>query len=267
MIKPLTIKDKDDVLTFAYQNEHENLFIIGSFQLYKNPFEVNDFWGFFEDANLIGLAVYFKQFGNLVINTSSKAIIDQFVDHAVKKGIKPDCVAAYKKYADPTIEHLKKHKIIPKKLSEETVFKLDRNDFINFSTGEEQQSNESDIDEIILLSRKIFENDHSQKITEKDRKKITPKREFILKKDGKIIAKANIHGVSKNYFQIGGVATLPEYRNKGYAKQVVSYLCDFHFKMEIPHALLFTDNSNLAAQAVYKKIGFRPFDQFVIADY
>ncbi len=266
MIKHLTIKEKKKVLTFAHENEHENLFIIGSFQIYKNPFEVNNFWGFFENGKLKGLAVYFRQFGNLVINAPTK-IIDQLVDNAVQRGIKPKCVAAYKKYADPTVKCLKQHNIIPNKISQETVFKLDQNDFQNFSKGEEEQATKSDIDKIILLNRNIFENNDNQKITGKDREKITPKREFILKKDNKIVAKANIHGVSKNYFQIGGVATLPEHRNKGYSKQTISYLCNFHFQMGIPHALLFTDNNNLAARAVYKKIGFRPFDSFVIADY
>ncbi len=267
MIKSLTLKDKEEVLSFAYQHEHENLFIIGSFQIYKNPFEVNDFWGFFENEKLTGLAIYFKKFGNLVINAPTEKIINELVDQAVEKRIEPKCVAAYKKYADPTINRLKRHNIIPKKISEETVFKLDQKDFNNFSKGEEQQASESDMDEIILLGRIVFENNTNPKITKKDREKITPKREFILKKDGIIVAKANIHGVSTNHFQIGGVATLREYRNKGYAKQVVSYLCNFHFQMGIPHALLFTDNNNLAAQSVYKKIGFRPFDQFVIADY
>ncbi len=267
MIRPLTIQDKEAVLAFAYKHEHENLFIIGSFQIYKNPFEVNDFWGFFEKGKMKGLAVYFKRFGNLVINAPTKKNIEKLVDQAVKKGVEPKCIAAYKKYADPTINRLKQHKIIPKKISEETVFKLDQKDFNNFSKGEEQQAAESDMDEIILLGRIVFENNDNPKITKKDREKITPKREFIIKKDGKLVAKANIHGISRNYFQIGGVATLPEYRNKGYAKQVVSYLCNFHFQMGIPHALLFTDNNNKAAQSVYKKIGFNPFDQFVIADY
>jgi len=79
--------------------------------------------------------------------------------------------------------------------------------------------------------------------------------------------KTNIHGISKQYFQIGGVFTDEDYRQKGYAKQVISALCRYYFNKGIKTALLFTDKTNYPAQKLYKNIGFKPADHFIIAEY
>ncbi|QQR83481.1 GNAT family N-acetyltransferase [Candidatus Peregrinibacteria bacterium] len=82
-----------------------------------------------------------------------------------------------------------------------------------------------------------------------------------------IVSRANPHGVSNHYFQIGGVGTLKEHRDKGYAKQVVSALCRHYFDQDVPFALLFTAEHNAAAQSVYGSLGFKPDGEFVIARY
>ncbi len=85
--------------------------------------------------------------------------------------------------------------------------------------------------------------------------------------DNRIVAKANIHGSSRNYFQIGGVGTLAAYRNRGYAKQVMSALCRHYFSSGLPFGLLFTGKDNGAAQKVYRDLGFKEVDEFIIAEY
>jgi len=264
MIKNLTLYHKKQVLDFCYKREKENLFVIGSFSNYKNTFEENKFLGFFENNNLVGIGVLFQRFGNYVINADSEELTKKLLDYAVKNNFQINHIAAFKKYTSIMVErlqniHNKKFKIF----RDETVFILDKKNFKNFSKGNEKIATAKNIDELVIFTT----GKKCQEITEKDRKTIFPFQEFIIKKYGKIISKANTHGISKNYFQIGGVGTLEKYRNQGYAKQVVSKICDYYFAKGIKYGLLFTANNNLPALKLYKKIGFEPVDEFAIAEF
>jgi len=262
MTRKLTIKDKKQILDFCYKSEKENLFVIGSFKFYKNPFKENIYWGYFENKKITGLAVYFGRFGNFVINAPKTTIINELLDEGMDEQIKIEAVAAFKKYAKPMLLRLKqKYKLIPKKHSDEYVLILNKKNFKDFSEGDERQAAKKDIDELARLNSGI------NFINESERKKIFPKNEFIIRKNGKIISKANLHGVSKNYFQIGGVVTLKKYRREGYAQRVVSSLCNFHFNKGLKYGLLFTGKNNFAAQNLYKKLGFKLVDEFIIAEY
>lgn len=265
MIKKLTTKHKKQVLEFVYKRERENLFIIGSFKNYKNTFKENDFFGYFEDKKLIGLGVNFRRYDNYVINAKRKKIINELLDYAIKKGVKIETIAAFKRYAQPMVDRLQKiYKIKPKKrLSYETVYTLKQKDFKDFSEGGEETATKKDVDEIITFTYGKKKKD----ITSKDRSRIYPQTEFIIRDRNKIASKGNIHGVSNKYFQIGGVGTLKKHRRKGYAIRVISYLCKHYFNQGIKYGLLFTGNDNLAAQRLYKKIGFKPVDEFIIAEY
>lgn len=263
-IKKLAQKDKKEVLDFAYKNEKENLFVIGSFKNYKKPFTANDYYGYFQDNKLTGLAVLFKRFGNFVIHAENKKIIEELVDYGRSKKLKIEVIAAFKKYAEIMMNRLKKtHSIKPKNVSRQTVYVLTKKDFTDFSKGTEEIATQKDIDEIACFNT----GKKANKITDADRKKIFPYQEFILRIDGKIVSKANIHGVSKKYFQIGGIGTLKSHQKKGYAKRAVSSLCKHYFRKGIKYGLLFADNDNIFAKKVYNSIGFKPDDEFMIIEY
>ncbi len=264
MIKILSIKNKEEILEFCYERERENLFAIGSFSNYEHPFSRVKYYGCFDEGKMVGLATYYIRHKNLVINAAQGEVIDELVDFAIKDKIEVEFVANFEKYALPTIKRLKdKHGITAKKISYETVYVLSKEEFKDFSEGDEEIGTAKDIDEIV----RVQNGDEKKEITDKERAKIIPNQEFILRKEGKIVSKANIHGVSKHYFQIGGVGTRKEFRGKGYAKQVVSNLCKTYFNEGKNFALLFTDNENNSAIAVYKKLGFKPVDKFIIARY
>jgi len=264
MIRKLTMQDKEEVLKFAYQKERENLFVLGSFDIYEDPFKENIFWGFFDEGKMTGLATFFSRFGNLVVNTVEIEVIDALVDEAVKSGVKPKVTACFANYAKRIIERLEKHGIAAKKVGQEVVYTLAGADFVDFSGGDGEIASEKDVDEIARFN---VDQEWDDEVTDEARQKIFPSREFIVRVDGKIVSKANIHGVSKNYFQIGGVGTLPSERRKGYAAKAVSFLCKTHFAKGVGTAILFTGVDNNAARKLYEKIGFRPAGEFIIAEF
>ncbi|QHX43310.1 GNAT family N-acetyltransferase [Treponema vincentii] len=81
--------------------------------------------------------------------------------------------------------------------------------------------------------------------------------EYIYKvsADGHIVAKAGTNAQGFHWFQIGGVYTLPAYRNKGLAAAAVAHLINTH-SAEAHGFALFVKTANTAALRVYKKLGF-----------
>ena len=64
--------------------------------------------------------------------------------------------------------------------------------------------------------------------------------------------------------QIGGVWTAPALRGRGYARCAVAGSLQTARERGVLHAVLFTGETNPAAQAAYVAIGFRPVGDYAI---
>lgn len=262
VIREFTPSDQQVILNFAYQREKENMFVIGSFKAYPNPFEVNTYLGYYENDKLIGLGTFFGRWADIVINAQNTKVINALVDEFIARDLIVENIAAFKRYGMPTVKRLREHGIEPTVLREETVHLLTEETFTDFSTGEAVKATPDDIDDMIRLGHIVDGKDASQKITEKERKRVLPDYEWHLRKNGKIISKANIHATSENYAQIGGVMTHPDHQGKGYAKQTVSVVCKYWIERG-KDIILFVRNDNEPALKVYHAIGFQPIDDYL----
>lgn len=268
MIRKLTPKDKETVLRFAYRRERENLFVAGSFNTYKKPFTSCYYLGYFDGDKLTGLCTVFKLWGSFVINAPQKKIIEALVDFVVKNKVRFTTIPSWQPCAGAMVKRLKQaHGILPKKISYQKVMVLGRSHFHDFSTGAAKMATARNIDGIVRFTRTNSGGNSNREISKKDRSKVRPNETFVLKRGGKIVSMANIHGYSNRYFQIGGVGTLKEYRGKGFAKQVVSRLCRYFFRKGLKFGLLFVDRTNTPAKKVYRAIGFKPVGDFLVAKY
>ncbi len=73
--------------------------------------------------------------------------------------------------------------------------------------------------------------------------------------DGNITAMASRWGGDNGYCKIASVYTLPEFRRKGYAMNLVHHICK-EIISEGLTPILYTDESYTASNECYKKIGF-----------
>ena len=78
---------------------------------------------------------------------------------------------------------------------------------------------------------------------------------FALISDDRIVSKAYTNAIGKNWIQIGGVYTLFQFRQNGYAALTVSTLCKRILQAH-KNISLFVKTKNLPAQQLYQKIGF-----------
>lgn len=84
--------------------------------------------------------------------------------------------------------------------------------------------------------------------------------------DGQVVAKAGTNARGFSFAQLGGVYTVTDVRNRGIAEQVLSVLLQELFE-EGTGASLFVKKDNIAAIALYRKLGFTLRDEFKIAYY
>ena len=78
---------------------------------------------------------------------------------------------------------------------------------------------------------------------------------FALISDDRIVSKAYTNAIGKNWIQIGGVYTLFQFRQNGYAALTVSTLCKRILQAH-KNISLFVKIKNFPAQQLYQKIGF-----------
>jgi RimJ/RimL family protein N-acetyltransferase len=268
IIKQLNKSWQNKILEYCYKEEYQNLFVIGSFDTNQNPFDRCIYIGAIEKAEIIGLAVYFKHWRSLVVHAENEKVIKLLIDEFLPLQQNLEAIPAFKKHGDVAVKHLvEKHGIRPQQIRNETVYQLSQSTFKDYSTADAKPATENDLEQIIYLIRTEAGDDLSKKITEQEIERANLSTTFVIRQDNQVVAKANLHGRSKRYFQIGGVITHPLFRNQGLARCVVSALCKYHFDSGLKHTLLFTGDTNLAAQRVYSSLGFLPIDRFLLAEY
>ena len=79
--------------------------------------------------------------------------------------------------------------------------------------------------------------------------------DYVIWEDGRIAARAGIWKKDRMYWEVAGVITRPEYRNKGYSVSMISY-CIARILEQGKIAVLSTAQTNLAMIHAAKKAGF-----------
>ena len=106
-------------------------------------------------------------------------------------------------------------------------------------------------DEVAVRGQKVSDAEVSMRL----RQILKNQLYFALISDDRIVSKAYTNAIGKNWIQIGGVYTLFQFRQNGYAALTVSTLCKRILQAN-KNISLFVKTKNLPAQQLYKKIGF-----------
>lgn len=79
-----------------------------------------------------------------------------------------------------------------------------------------------------------------------------------LFEDGKLVSTATLTTMANDIGQVGGVYTVPSYRNRGLSKRCVGHLIAEAARIfSLNKMILFTDEKNFSAQKVYESLGFQ----------
>lgn len=153
---------------------------------------------------------------------------------------------------------------------------FDENSHADFSDADENDISIkccgiSDFDNLFPLQKSyeleevVFSpQDFNQNLSELALKKnLAQKKIFALEQNGKFISKLAINARGKNCVQLGGIFTVPELRKRGFAKKLLLSFCKKYCERG-KKTVLFVKKTNLAANELYKRCGFRKIDEYKI---
>jgi ribosomal protein S18 acetylase RimI-like enzyme len=124
----------------------------------------------------------------------------------------------------------------------------------------------ADHESVARLHRYLQEKPQDSPITEDELRMVRMNPSCrVLAMNGEVVSTATTNGLGISAFQIIGVATSLEHRNKGYARAVCASLIRVMWDEGARQSILFTGVDNLAAQACYKKLGFRTNGEYWVA--
>ncbi|MDO8468922.1 MAG: GNAT family N-acetyltransferase [Candidatus Peribacter sp.] len=264
MLRELHAADRQAILGLAYQRERENLFLIGNAES-AAAFSENRFFGAFEGTTLRAVAAWFGRFGSFVA-AGGEADIPAVVDAALAAKVRIEAVPMVQPLASLVVEQLRRHGLIPRPEHQSLFLELSRRAFRPQGSAA-RPAREEDRDALVLLQRVLHERSGDAPITEQERGRIMIEYAVVAEADGRVVSTATAGVRSRRFAQAVGVITDARFRRRGYGAGCMSALCERCFAEGKEAVLLFTEANNLAAQALYAKLGFTVIGDFLLAEY
>lgn len=251
MIRLLAEKDQEKCLKFVKQQAAENLFIIGDIEAFGLVTDFQKVWGEFDQADQL-IAILLKYHTNYIpfaVGTFDAegfaSIMSEDIDFEMMSGLKE---------ITEKIEPFLKSFQSKRQMYYAKCQRLKANKSVD--TTLVQKATVADAAPILSFLKEIpeFESAMSTSIEKKQKDlKSGFSRAFSIKNNEEIVASASTTAENSASAMIVGVATLKDYKRRGYATACVYKLCEELFS-EGKEACLFYDNPN--AGAIYKRIGF-----------
>lgn len=261
MIRKLTEKDRDAVLAFLYQEPEINLYIVGDIKNFG--FDNSDSTIYAEFRNNDYYAVMSRNLSHIVYYAKDSDFnlewIDIFkrYDYLFISGKAP-----LMKAISPHLEDVYEDRL---EFMRSTSFKKDVD--VDYE-GIEVLQTEEDAGLVYDLLNTIDELDSVKRKTKEEFVKYLMDNSngngttVFYREDGKVVANASAVGETKRTAMIVGVATDPNYRERGLGKKVLHYLVDFYVNHKEKTLCLYYDDPR--AGALYEKLGFVAIDDWIM---
>ena len=269
MFRSLDEWDRDIIFDYLGRNEEETAFIIGNalhcgISNRSNILRCGDYFGYFERDTLRGILVFYNM-GTCVPHYESAGAIPFFSKLMMMSRF--SVLLGKDQIIRPLFRTIKNCREL-KEFEECSYevnnnfkpFKLDGAEFIDVSE-------DNDINILSFVRKAYLRGFGVERTIEGTKLLLSQKSEeeefIILSMDKKPVAQASIQTFTGSTDQIGAVYTLEEERGKGYAKAVVSKLCErIISRGKLP--TLIVNKNNFSALNAYKSLGFEHRDDYLI---
>lgn len=154
--------------------------------------------------------------------------------------------------------------------SKEILFKLDLNDS-NRIEGAGRFLNEKDFEEWNFLNldylagEKLAVDGSTEQRRASFFEKVKQKHWWGLNENNRLVSIAGFNACFQDVGQLGGIYTPPEMRGRGLARKCVEKLIyDSIHVHNLSRLILFTGNDNIAAQRLYRSVGFTEIGNYAL---
>ena len=262
-IDPQDARIRERLYDFLAPYEAYSLFITGNL---KNNFPDSHLYIARRGERWAGVAGYYELFGSMVPfafdQETTRALVQRITEQhpsirslcAVADVAEPACDVllhmGYKLTEDPRCALMQLEEPPPRQLLEDLVRPITPGDYAT----------------VARLLRYLRNQPLDSPLTEEELRILSLNPYcYGLVVDGEVVSTAQTNGIGISSFQILGVSTQPEHRNKGYARAVCASLIRKMWDAGARQSILFTGFDNVAALACYKKLGFRVSGEYWVA--
>lgn len=255
MIRRLSQNDHEQCFALLKLQPAENLFLIGDIEAFGYEQEFQKVWGEFnEKGELIAVLLrYEENFIPYAVSEFNAQAFAEIMDHESSYSM----LSGLKEITEQIEPYIKKKRLKRKRqLYYAKCTELCLETTQDIDTSNVLQAVPDDSEELVTLLSAIPEFSESQTTVETKRRGLEKgvSRSFFIKEDGKMVSTASTTAENTLSAMVVGVATLENYKKKGYASQCMVKLCK-QLLAENKELCLFYDNP--AAGAIYKRIGFK----------
>ncbi|CAM3682743.1 GNAT family N-acetyltransferase [Erysipelothrix urinaevulpis] len=255
-MRKLDKHDEKELRRFLNIEPHANLFLLGDLDAFGFDEMKQTFYGFFKDKELVAVIfTYLDDSIHGVIHEMNQAIIIQLKELIqLNKYAFFNCTEKTMNHLDGRIDSLilEKRKTIMSVYTPKSDFKNDDEVFV---------LNENHSTAIVDLENLCFGlSNRSLKQVEDDLFKGN-RMSYGMFYDNQLVAIASAVAETDFSVMVVGVATHPDYRNKGFASRVVKKMSDDYYKRG-KQAVLFYNNPQAAS--IYERLGYEPLENYIM---
>lgn len=261
MIRRLTKKDHDQCFSLIKSQPAENLFIIGDIESYGYDQDFQKVWGEYNQNGEL-IAVLLKYENNYIPYAIGEfdasgfaAIMDEDPEFYMMSGLKE---------ITEKVEPFVKKGL--KKKRQTYYAKCTKLQETNTDVEKVKKAVPEDAESLVNLLNNIPEFSDSIITVERKRRGLEDgsSRAFYVEENKKMVSTASTTAENSLSAMVVGVATLEDYKKKGYATSCMVKLCN-ELLNEGKELCLFYDNPE--AGAIYKRIGFEDIGYWMMYTY
>lgn len=252
MIRRLVESDRENLMAFVSKKPAENLFIIGDVEAYGFDQDFQKLWGEFNERGELK-AVLLKWEGNYIPYAEGKYDVEGFANIMLNDPNMRE-LSGLKEIVEPLKQ------LIPKKMRRESTCYYAKCNQLTITKSDNeleyiQLMTYDDIEETIELLKSIPEF-HSGNFTVESKERALQDqtgRTYFVRINGKMVSTASTTAENKHSAMVVAVATLEDYKRRGYASDIMIKICK-DLLAEGKELCLFYDNPD--AGKIYKRLGF-----------
>jgi len=260
MIRQLKEADREEVLTYLYQEPEFNIFLIGDIEHYGFNQDFQRVYGEYDDKQKL-LSVFIRYRENAVYYADQERFSLDYLDifkHDPFKFLsgKENLL----NLIEPYLDSYKKEAMY---FCKATSFnERPQTRAYNIQKVQSREDCEKLYD--LLSQIKEFESFKKDKedFIQSKLKSIDMGVTLFIEKDGEVLSTVATTAETFMNAMVVGVATHPGHRQKGYASVLLLYLMDLYMNQKNKHLCLFYDNPS--AGKIYMRLGFKPIGKWTI---
>ncbi|MEC9484354.1 MAG: GNAT family N-acetyltransferase [Candidatus Izemoplasma sp.] len=258
MIRQLNESDRKKTQTFLKRNSTYNIFMIGDIEMFgfDKPFQT--IYGEFEADTLVSMMLIYHD--NVCYYSQKSQLNDEFL---------PILNTHTYRHISGEARIIQQFKSSHPNFSEQLLYFCENKDqlqattvpsYITYATDEE------DFKKVYQLLKTIDEfdikNQSEEDYVKKHLKWTKGHTKLYIEKDNQAIATATVTSETSENGMLVGVATHKDYRNKGYASELIQALNTIFIAQKHKSLCLFYDNPQ--AGSIYHRLGYQTIGQWMM---